>query len=62
MRPLPRNEIIILSVIIKAVIVSIVVMILLMCRLRRGRPIQMFTIQQTPSAHGRVDIIGVHPN
>ena len=53
MRLLTRNEIIILSVIIMTVIVAIVVLILLMCRLRRGQPIQGFVVQQTPAAYGR---------
>ena len=61
MGPLDRTETIILSVIIMVVVFAIVVMVLLMCRLRRGRPIQRFTIQQTPPAHRRVDIIGIHP-
>ena len=59
MRLLTKNEIIILSVIIVTVIVAITVMILLMCRLRRGRPIQGFTVQQTPSAYGRADVIRI---
>ena len=61
MGPLDRTETIILSVIIMAVVFAIMVMVLLMCRLRRGRPIQRFTIQQTPPAHRRVDIIRIHP-
>ena len=61
MGPLDRTETIILSVIIMTVIVAIVIMILLMCRLQRGRPIQRFTIQQTPQAPRRVDIIRIHP-
>ena len=59
MRLLTKNEIIILSVIIMTVIVAIVVVILLICRLRRGRPIQRFTTQQTPTAHGRADVIRI---
>ena len=61
MGPLDRTETIILSVIIMVVVFAIVVMVLLMCRLQRGRPIQRFTIQQTPPAHRRVDIIRIHP-
>ena len=60
MGPLDRTETIILSVIIMAVVFAIVVMVLLMCRLWRGHPIQRFTIQQTPPAHRRVDIIRIH--
>ena len=54
MRLLTKNEIIIMSV-----IVAITVMILLMCRLRRGRSIQRFVVQQTPSAYGRADVIRI---
>ena len=61
MGPLDRTETIILSVMIMAVVFAIMVMVLLMCRLRRGPPIQRFTIQQTPPAHRRVDIIRIHP-
>ena len=61
MGPLDRTETIILSVIIMVVVFAIVVMVLLMCRLRRGHPIQRFTVQQTPPAHRRVDIIRLHP-
>ena len=60
MGPLDRTETIILSVIIMVVVFAIVVMVLLMCRLRRGHPIQRFTIQKTPLAHRRVDIIRIH--
>ena len=60
MRPLTKNEIIILSVIIVTVIVAITVMILLMCRLRRRLSIQSFAVQQTPSAYGRADVIRIH--
>ena len=42
------------------VIVAIAVVILLMCRLRRGRSIQRFVVQQTPSAYGRADVIRIH--
>ena len=59
MRLLTKNEIIILSVIIVTVIVAITVMIFLMCRLRRGRSIQSFAVQQTPSAYGRADVIRI---
>ena len=59
MRLLSKNEILILSVIIITVIVAIAVMILLMCRLRRGRSIQRFVVQQTPSAYGRADVIRI---
>ena len=59
MRLLTKNEIIILSVIIMTVIVAITVMILLMCRLRRGRSVQSFVVQQTPSAYGRADVIRI---
>ena len=59
MRLLTENEIIILSVIIMTVIVAIAVMILLMCRLRRGQPIQRFTIQHTPSVYVRADVIRI---
>ena len=59
MRLLTKNEIIILSVIIMTVIVAIAVIILLMCRLRRGRSIQRFVVQQTPSAYGRADVIRI---
>ena len=59
MRLLAKNEIIILSVIIMTAIVAVVVIILLMCRLRRGRPIQRFTIQCTPSAYVRADVIRI---
>ena len=41
------------------VIVAIAVMILLICRLRRGRPIQRFNIQHTPSAYVRTDVIRI---
>ena len=61
MGPLDRTETIILSVIIMTVIFAIVVMVLLRCRLWRGHQIQRFTIQQTPPAHRRVDIIRLHP-
>ena len=61
MGPLDRTETIILSVIIMVVVFAIVVMVLLKCRLRRGHPIQRFTIKQTPPAHRRVDIIRIHP-
>ena len=61
MGPLDRTETIILSIIIMAVVIAIVFIVLLMCRLWRGRPIQRFTIQQTPPAHRRVDIIRTHP-
>ena len=61
MGPLDRTETINLSVIIMVVVFAIVVMVLLMCRLQRGRPTQRFTIQQTPPAHRRVDIIRIHP-
>ena len=60
MRLLTKNEIIILSVIIITVIVAIAVMILLMCRVKRGWSIQRFVAQQTPSAHGRADVIRIH--
>ena len=46
---------------IMAVVFAIVVMVLLMCRFWRGHHIQRFTIQQTPPAHRRVDIIRIHP-
>ena len=59
MRLLTKNEIITLSVIIITVIVAIAVMILLMCRLKRGQSIQRFVEQQTPSAHGRADVIRI---
>ena len=59
MRLLAKNEVIILSVMIMTVIVAVVVIILLMCRLRRGRPIQRFTIQHTPSAYVRADVIRI---
>ena len=59
MRPLTRNEIVILIIIVMSGIVAMVVIVLLMCRLRRGRSIQRFTIQQTPSAHGRADVIRI---
>ena len=61
MGPLDRTETIILSVIIMTVVFAIVVMVLLMCRLWRGHPIRRFTVQQTPPAHRRVDIIRLHP-
>ena len=61
MGPLDRTETIILSVIIMTVVFAIVVMVLLMCRLWRGCQIQRFTVQQTPPAHRRVDIIRLHP-
>ena len=59
MRLLAKNEVIILSVIIMTLIVAVVVVILLMCRLRRGRPIQRFTIQHSPSAYVRADVIRI---
>ena len=59
MRLLTKNEIIIVSVIIMTVIVDIADMILLMCRLRRGRSIQRFVVQQTPSVYGRADVIRI---
>ena len=61
MGPLDRTETIILSVIIMTVVFAIVVMVLLMCRLQRECQIQRFTVQQTPPAHRRVDIIRLHP-
>ena len=61
MGPLDRTETIILSVIIMTVVFAIVVMVLLMCRLQRGCQIRRFTVQQTPPAHRRVDIIRLHP-
>ena len=59
MRLFAKNEVIILSVMIMTVIVAVVVIILLMCRLRRGQPIQGFTIQHTPSAYVRADVIRI---
>ena len=46
---------------IMAIVFAIVVMVLLMYRIQRGHHIQRFTIQQTPPAHRRVDIIRIHP-
>ena len=59
MRPLTRNEIVILIIKVMSGIVAMVVIALLMCRLRRGRSFQRLTIQQTPSAHGRADVIRI---
>ena len=61
MGPLDRTETIILSVIIMAVVFAIVIMVLLLCRLQRGCQTQRSTVQQTPPAHRRVDIIKLHP-
>ena len=55
MGPLDRTDTIILSVMIMAVVFAIVVIVLLMCRFHH------ITIQQTPPAQRRVDIIRIHP-